>query len=264
MDTHVGAGGEGAVGMSGVRRSTSEWTPDPSMPGVSESTAGAVDAAEILGASVDSDATFERIWFDDTSWVDVARGWMTGADRLYRELTGSVPWKQGAMWRYERYVTEPRLTSWISRGRPVPYPALVEAYRMLRRRYQVDFDGFGLSWYRDGNDSVAFHRDREMRWLDNTVIAILTTGARRPFLVKSRHLPPGRRILNDDSGARDLLPGSGDLLVLGGRCQADWLHAVPKVRGVVAGRVSVQWRWTSRTGRPERGPGYGAPRTFSR
>ncbi len=214
--------------------------------------------------SIAPDATFERIWLDDASWVDVARNWMTGADQLYTEVTESLPWRQGSMWRYERYVTEPRLTAWISCGRPVPYSALLDAYHALRRRYQVDFDGFGLSWYRDGNDSVAFHRDREMRWLDNTVIAILTVGARRPFLVKSRHAPPNRRILNDDSDACDFSPGAGDLLVLGGRCQADWLHAVPKVRGAVSGRVSVQWRWTSRTGRPEQGPGYGAPRIFSR
>ncbi|AEH07763.1 MULTISPECIES: alpha-ketoglutarate-dependent dioxygenase AlkB [Protofrankia] len=210
------------------------------------------------------DATFERIQLDDRSWIDVARNWMTGAEQLYAELARTLPWKQGSVWRYERYLEEPRLTAWIARGRVVPSPALLEAYRALRRRYQVDFDGFGLSWYRDGNDSVGFHRDREMRWLDNTVIAILTTGARRPFLVKSRHVPAGRRILNDDSDARDLAPGPGDLLVLGGRCQADWLHAVPKVPEVVEGRISVQWRWTSRTGPPERGPGYGAPRTFSR
>ena len=35
---------------------------------------------------------------------------------------------------------------------------------------------------------------------------------------------------------------------MGGRCQAAWLHAVPKVRGRVRSRVSAQWRWTSRRG----------------
>jgi len=63
----------------------------------------------------------------------------------------------------------------------------------------------------------------------------------------------------------DLAPGSGDLIVLGGRCQANWLHAVPKVPGPLpAGRISAQWRWTSRTGRQERTAGYGAPLNFSR
>ncbi|KPM50493.1 DNA repair protein [Frankia sp. R43] len=210
-------------------------------------------------------ATFERVWLDAHSWVDVARGWMPAADALYEAVRDGTPWRQGTMWRYERHVTEPRLSAFIRSGAPVPFPPLLAAYRALRQRYGVDFDGFGLSWYRDGNDAVAFHRDREMRWLDDTIIAILTLGARRPFMVKSRHLPAGRRILNDpqDCAGRDFSPAGGDLLVLGGRAQADWLHAVPRVTGAVPGRISVQWRWTSRSGRPEIGPGYGAARTFS-
>ncbi|MCL9761057.1 alpha-ketoglutarate-dependent dioxygenase AlkB [Frankia sp. AiPa1] len=218
------------------------------------------------GAAVDPAASGERLWLDDRSWVDVTRGWLGGADSLYEEMRTGLPWRQGTMWRYERTVTAPRLSAWIPRGGPVPFPALLDAYRTLRRTYGVDFDGFGLSMYRDGNDAVALHRDREMRWLDDTIIAILTLGARRPFLVKSRHLAPGRRLLADplDRGGQDLAPASGDLIVLGGRAQADWLHGVPRVPGHVSGRISVQWRWTSRTGQPERGPGYGAARHFSR
>ena len=117
--------------------------------------------------------------------------------------------------------------------------------------------------YRDGNDSVAFHRDRELRWLDDTVIAVLTLGTTRPWLMRPRsnrydHEAPDR------GATHDLRPASGDLLVMGGRCQADWEHAVPKVRSGAPGRVSLQWRWTSRRGRQEQGGSYRAPRNFSR
>jgi hypothetical protein len=61
----------------------------------------------------------------------------------------------------------------------------------------------------------------------------------------------------------DLAPSSGDLLVLGGRTQADWLHGVPPQPGLREGRISVQWRWTSGDGPPEHGPGYRAPRHFN-
>jgi alkylated DNA repair dioxygenase AlkB len=216
-----------------------------------------------VGVDVVSDAVFERVWLDRSAWVDVARGWLRGADLLHAYLVESMNWRANTMWRYERHVTEPRLTAWAPRGR-APHPALARAYLSLRRHYGVELDGFGMSRYRDGNDSVGYHRDRELRWLDDTVIAILTTGARRPFMIKNRHVPAGRRLLNDDSGGLDFAPGSGDLLVMGGSCQADWLHAVPKVRGAIASRISVQWRWTSRAGQPERGPGYGAPRHFTR
>jgi alkylated DNA repair dioxygenase AlkB len=212
-------------------------------------------------------APVQRHWLDQASWVDVGRGWLPGADDAYQRVRDTAPWREGAMWRYEKFVVAPRLTAWYPPGEPAPYPELTAAHLALRRRYGISFDGYGLSYYRDGADSVGLHRDKEMRWLDDTLIAILTLGARRPWTIKPARLPPGRRILNDardTTGLVDLAPGSGDLLVLGGRAQRDWLHGVPKVAGHVGGRISVQWRWTSRTGRPEEGPGYMAARHFGR
>lgn len=208
----------------------------------------------------------ERIDVDEHSWVDVARGWVAEADALYATLVESVPWRTNRLWRYERWVEEPRVTSWCPRTQPYPHPALAEAQRSLQSRYRVHFEGVALSWYRDGDDSVAFHRDREMRYLEDTVVAVLTLGARRPWLLRRRDradkwtAPTGGAVL-------DLAPGPGDLLVLGGRCQADWEHSVPKVpgaRGAAAGRISAQWRHTSRRGRPEVGGSYRSPRDFSR
>ena len=97
--------------------------------------------------------------------------------------------QQSKLWRYERWVEEPRLGRWLGKG-PFPHPALVDAQRKLQARYRVTFEGLGLAWYRDGRDSVAFHRDREMRFCEDTVIAILTFGARRPFLLRPRARNP--------------------------------------------------------------------------
>jgi alkylated DNA repair dioxygenase AlkB len=212
-------------------------------------------------------APLRRHRLDASSWVDVGRGWLPGAEELYRRVRDQAPWHEGAMWRYEKYVVPPRLTAFYPAGQAPPYPELAAAHLALRRHYGVAFDGYGLSYYRDGADSVAMHRDKELRWLDDTVIAILTLGARRPWTIKPARLPAGRRILNDatdTTGLLDLAPGPGDLLVLGGRAQRDWLHGVPRVTGHVGGRISIQWRWTSRTGRPEEGPGFMAPRHFGR
>ena len=129
----------------------------------------------------------------------------------------------------------------------------------------MQFGGVALAHYRDERDSVAFHRDRELRWLDDTVIGVLTLGARRPWLMKP--LTGRRTDAGDDdhlTDAIDLSPASGDVMVMGGRCQAAWLHAVPKVRHRVRSRVSAQWRWTSRRGRRDPNPSYYAPRHFSR
>jgi alkylated DNA repair dioxygenase AlkB len=147
-------------------------------------------------------------------------------------------------------------------GDPPLDPAVIEAHRALQHRYRARFDGFAFARYRDGNDSVAFHRDRDMRWLDDTVICILTLGARRPFLIR----PRANRYSHDAAmkgATHDLAPIGGDLLVMGGACQAGWEHSVPKVDPRTGGRVSLQWRWTSRQGRMEKGGSYRAPRHFS-
>ncbi len=69
---------------------------------------------------VDPAARSERIWLDEQSWVDVTRGWLRGADELCEAMRSGLPWRQGAMWRYERQVTEPRLTAWFPAVRRCP------------------------------------------------------------------------------------------------------------------------------------------------
>lgn len=208
-------------------------------------------------------ANVERVELDEGSWVDVVRGWVVNADALYDTVVAAMPWRQGRVFRYERWVDEPRLTAAQPSGRPPADPVLLDAQRALRARYGVTFDGFSLNWYRNGEDSQAFHRDRDLRWLDDTLIALLVLGARRPFRLR----PRANRYAHEapDRGAtHDLAPGHGDLVVMGGACQVGWEHSVPRAPGVAGGRISVQWRWTSRTGRPVVGASYRAPRVYDR
>jgi alkylated DNA repair dioxygenase AlkB len=214
---------------------------------------GSVGAVEPV---IDETASFERAELEGGSWIDIARGWLLGAAELYAHLQSTVEWQTDRVWRYERWIEAPRLGAGGSLRDP-KHPVIADAQLALQKKYRAHFDGFGLQYYRDARDSVAMHRDREMRWLDDTVVAILTTGAQRPFLVQ-------RRSTRDSSTALDLAPASGDLMVFGGRFQADWLHAVPKARHPVRGRISVQWRYTTKRGRPETTPGYYAPREFSK
>jgi alkylated DNA repair dioxygenase AlkB len=206
--------------------------------------------------AIDPNVTFERTELEGGSWIDVARRWLADADALYAALEAGVSWEQGRVWRYERYMEEPRLHA-VGSPRTPHHPVIAEAQTALQQRYRASFESYGLQYYRNARDSVAMHRDREMRWLDDTVVAILTTGAQRPFLVQ-------RRNTRDAATSVDLAPASGDLMVFGGRFQADYLHGVPKVRHAVRGRISVQWRYTSKRGRRDTNPGFYAPREFSR
>lgn len=181
-------------------------------------------------------ATFERTDLGGGAWVEVARDWLRGSDDLLERLVDQVAWRQRRRRMYDRVVDEPRLTRWYQAGAELPDPTLGEFRTTMARRYRVRFAAMGLNYYRDGHDSVAFHADRELRHLDDTLVAILTVGAPRPFLL--RPYGGGRSI--------DLRPGPGDLLVMGGACQAGWEHAVPKVASGVGPRVSASIRWVRR------------------
>jgi alkylated DNA repair dioxygenase AlkB len=109
-------------------------------------------------------------------------------------------------------------------------PILAEMRRSLAGRYQRPFDSIGCNFYRDGRDSVAWHGDR-LRHLTDPVVAIVSVGAPRPFLLR----PTG------GGSARGFLLGQGDLLVMGGECQTRWQHAVPKV-AAAGPRISVTYR----------------------
>ena len=184
--------------------------------------------------AVDQHATFTRHRLDERSWVDVARHFLHGADRLFAELRDGVEWHQWRRHMYDRMVDDPRLSHWYTEDDALPHDGLVAVRHALTDRYQVPFPGVGLNYYRDGRDSVAFHRDRELRRLTDTRVAILTLGAQRPFLV--RPLGGGRSI--------DLAPASGDLIVMGGACQMGFEHGVPKIAHA-GPRISASFRWAS-------------------
>src|SRR5262245_66606383 len=90
---------------------------------------------------------------------------------------------------YDREVADPRLSCWYEAGDRLPHDALVTIREAIGARYGVGFGSVGLNYYRNGRDSVAYHRDRELRHLDDTLIGIMNLGGQRPFLVR----PPAGR-----------------------------------------------------------------------
>jgi alkylated DNA repair dioxygenase AlkB len=171
----------------------------------------------------------------------VARDWLGGADELCVRLIDGVDWQHHRRWMYDRIVDEPRLTRWYRASDPLPDEALAWFRVAVGRRYGVRFGALGLNFYRNGHDSVAPHSDRELRHLDDTLVAILTLGAARPFLLRPEGGGP----------SIDLHPASGDLLVMGGTCQATWEHAVPKVSAGAGPRISASIRWAKGAGGAE-------------
>ncbi len=206
----------------------------------------------LLGGNAPAfDASFsgvERVALDETSWVDHGPGWLDGADEVFADLVARAPWKAHRVPMYGRIVEQPRLTAFWTRetgGEPV-LPLLDDMRHVLSDRYGVDFDSIGLNLYRDGRDSVAWHGDRIPKRIVDPVVAIVSVGEPRKFLLRPRG---GGR-------SRAFFLGGGDLLVTGGACQRRWQHSVPKV-AAAGPRISITFRhgMAARTYDPGAGAG---------
>jgi alkylated DNA repair dioxygenase AlkB len=213
-------------------------------------------------------APIRRTQLDDRSWVDHAPGWLDGSDVVFETLERSLAWRQRRdVPMYDRLVDEPRLTSWwrADEGAPEPMPVLADVRAVLAERYDVDFDSIGFNLYRDGADSVAWHGDRHRHHVVDPVVAIISVGARRPFRLRPRAGAAGSTGSAGATGAtaarrssRTWELGRGDLLVMGGACQHDWEHGVPKVRSA-GPRISITYRHgAQRSARRARGRAVGA------
>lgn len=199
----------------------------------------------VAGAPEVQAPDFQRIALGPGSWVDVARNVLGGADEVLYDLIGSTDWSVGRRWMYDREVDDPRASRWYRLEDGDPHPRLAEIRRLLEGHYRRPLGGVGLNHYRDGSDSVAFHADRELRTIADSIVAILVLGQRRPFLLR----PAG------GGPSVDLSPGSGDVVVMGGRCQADFEHTVPKSSRRMGPRISASWRWSPGSTPTVRRPG---------
>lgn len=189
------------------------------------------------GADPTFDANFaamQRVELDDTAWIDIVPGWVASSDVLFEHLRTSLPWAQRERWIYDQQVREPRLTArWTLDSGITPRPAILERMRQaLGTRYGVVFDAIGFNLYRDGRDSVAWHRDRIRPEVVRPIVPLVALGDRRRLLFR----PRGGGL------SRPFGIGHGDLLVTGGDTQRSWEHAVPKVARS-GPRISIAFRY---------------------
>jgi alkylated DNA repair dioxygenase AlkB len=170
----------------------------------------------------------QRVALDATSWVDHVPQWLSDDEALFATLSSVANWEQRTRWMYERYVLEPRLTA--------EYPVLAEAPLPLREvgarlsaELGVPYDSAWLNWYRDHHESTSWHGDRGRK--DECIVPVLSLGDTRRFLIRPK------------AGGRSttFVVESGDLIVMGGRCQRDWVHCVPKETQAALGRISVNF-----------------------
>lgn len=183
-----------------------------------------------------ADCAFDRarrIQLDRTSWIEHIPNWLARPETLFQELIEAAPWLQRDRWMYTRTVIEPRLTADFPDVDDVPIAALRDIARALSDHYGVGYRSLWVNLYRDQHDSTAWHGDNIGRVQAECIVPVLTLGASRRFLI--------RPTSGGANATHTFRPASGDLLVMGGRAQRDWRHAVPKESTPSGPRISINF-----------------------
>lgn len=179
--------------------------------------------------------------------VAYAAGWLpaAAADSLFARLRTEIPWEVHRIRLFGKEVASPRLSCWIGDPgatyrysgaifEPRPWPEALRPFRIrLADELGTDFNSVLANLYRDGNDGMGWHRDDEPELGPAPVIASLSLGAGRRFLLKSLRTP-GERV------AVELTHGS--LLVMRAGTQQHYRHALPKTKRAVGERINLTFR----------------------
>ena len=185
-----------------------------------------------------------------SAWVEHRTAWLAGgkADALARRLAAEVPWTVHRIRMFGRWVDSPRLSCWMGDAgvryrysgalfEPEPWhPAIQALLPRLQAACGAPFNSVLINRYRDGKDSMGWHSDDEPELGPAPVIASLSLGAERRFLMRRRAEPAVKA---------EWRLAHGDLLVMRGDCQRAAQHALPKMGGVKEGRINLTFRWVT-------------------
>lgn len=180
-----------------------------------------------------------ELWF--------APGWLQAeqADALFTELRDSIEWETHRIRLFGREVDSARLSSWIgdedasytysgTRFQPRPWPhALVDMRRRLARELDCGFNSVLANRYRNGRDYMGWHSDNESALGPQPIIASLSLGATRRFVLKGRQ---------QSSRKLELPLAHGSLLVMRGDTQANYRHSLPRTARPVGERINLTFR----------------------
>lgn len=160
----------------------------------------------------------------------------------FDELQSLIDFEQLDLTIFGRKVPQPRLVAWYGERdytysgltlKARPMPALLQRIADdLAERLGVEFDSVLCNLYRDGSDSVGWHADDESAFGSDPVIASLSFGGTRRFLLRR----------NADGAKTTFELADGTLLVMGEGVQQSYQHSVPKTRRPVGPRINLTFR----------------------
>ncbi|KAJ5110478.1 Oxoglutarate/iron-dependent dioxygenase [Penicillium argentinense] len=134
---------------------------------------------------------------------------------------------------------------------PRPIPACLHTLKKsIEIATKTTYNFVLVNYYTNGNDSIAFHSDDERFLGHEPSIASLSLGAEREFLLKHKPQPAPwnpatvEKTKQSPTDMIKLLLGSGDMILMRGSTQSNWLHSIPKRKGKVpvGGRINITFR----------------------
>lgn len=167
------------------------------------------------------------------------------ADLYFNILLSEVRWKQEPIRLFGKEIMQPRLTAWygdegISYSysgvtmTPNPWMAALQQIKRVADELAGSTSTSALlNLYRDGNDSMGWHRDNEKMLGKIPVIASVSLGTSRLFQ------------LRDYATKKVVIPlelEHGSILIMRGESQQQWEHRVPKRSGTSGARINITFR----------------------
>ncbi len=164
----------------------------------------------------------------------------------FQILLNQTHWQQEPIKIFGKEVMQPRLTAWHGNaGMSYRYsgltmkghswtPTLLEIKERLEAKASTTFNGVLLNLYRNERDSMGWHRDNEKELGKNPVIASVSFGATRRFLLRHREKKDLRVELELEDGS---------FLLMRGETQHFWQHSVPKETSAAGPRINLTFRF---------------------
>jgi alkylated DNA repair dioxygenase AlkB len=194
-----------------------------------------------------TDEVLERIPMPDAEVYYQARLALDApTDDVMHTLIASVPWRAEEITLWGKTFLQPRLSAWYGdigahytysgiKLTPLPWSELLLRIKSrVEAAAKISFNSVLLNYYRDNRDSMGFHSDDEAELGRQPVIASVSLGEERTFILKhkeNRTLKPIRIDL-----------ASGSLLLMMGDTQHNWRHGIDKEVRSCGPRINLTFR----------------------
>ncbi|MEO6549468.1 MAG: alpha-ketoglutarate-dependent dioxygenase AlkB [Ferruginibacter sp.] len=166
-------------------------------------------------------------------------------DSFLVSLINEVNWKQEPIKMFGKEIMQPRLTAYCGdAAKPYSYSGITMqpqswtgSLLAIKTRIEwvagVIFTSALLNFYRDGHDSMGWHRDNEKELGINPVIASVSFGAARQFQYRDYTIKGAPISINLTHGS---------LLLMKGKTQHCWEHRLPKALDITGIRINITFR----------------------